>query len=272
MKFYQLMFSFFFLFSEAYAQSPWGLDLDEENIKILTRSVENSSYLEVRGNTTLNVKLETILNLFMKPEGYKDWVTDTIESKLVKKTENPYEFYFYLLTKIPWPFKNRDGITEFKLRRLPNDQGVIVILEGKQKMLPDNKDIVRLETFLGIWSLFKSKYKKDVWTMDIRMFAEPGGWLSSAFVNFMVSSIQFGTMKKLKELALKGKSKKSTQLSLGAKSLKKPSLVKVKDEKTGKAFTYDDIPLLTNTDFPSPLFKKFNIIDLSQPGALIYED
>jgi len=176
------------------AQSTsWELKKDEKGIKVYTRSVEGFDLDEFKGETTLNVPVEKIVEALKDVDKMPKWVPDCKQAKL-QKMENENQ-YHYIETSVPFPLRNRDAVVHFQYIKL--DNGIKVLIEGKPKYLPSNEGLVRIPYIKGYWLLVPiGEYKTSV---TYQVHADPGGAIPVWLANATAVDTPYDTLKNLRD-------------------------------------------------------------------------
>lgn len=93
-----------------------------------------------------------ILPLVSSASGIKHWMRGVEESREIDLPQTGNKTV-YILFDAPWPFKNRDLITE--IRTIDNcDEGCTnIFFSARGDMLPENKNIIRMHSYESHWQL-----------------------------------------------------------------------------------------------------------------------
>jgi hypothetical protein len=185
---------------EAFAQGQpaWKKEKSEDGIEIFSRSRAGSAYNEVRGVAEYDAPPETLLPLFRDADGYRGWLAECKRSGAVGVRQGPNDFFLYAVIGIPWPFEDRDTVVKAKIRRLPEGKGYVVFLRSmNDELAPPRNGLVRMKSLEGRWLLESLPSGKT--RAEFRIFLEPAGSLTSAFVNGTAASIQLKTLKNVRE-------------------------------------------------------------------------
>ena len=176
----------------------WQKENSEEGIEIFTRSVPGSDFKEVKALATVNAKPEQIITLLREVDSHSAWVADCKESRSVGTKLSPNDTYEYNLIGIPWPFEDRDTVFRSKIRKLPGNEGYVAFLINmNDELVPQRKGIVRMKSFRGQWLLQNLGSGKT--SVSFSAHFDPGGSLSSVFVNKTTAALQLKTLRNLRE-------------------------------------------------------------------------
>ena len=73
---------------------------------------------ERKGDMLVDCSLKKTVEVLTDPAETKKWMSGVSENYLLSKS-NPSEWYTYTLYSIPWPFNNRDLVSSFALKPIP---------------------------------------------------------------------------------------------------------------------------------------------------------
>lgn len=172
------------LITTSSSQQSWEIKKDDEGIQIYTRKVPGSDFKEFRGevimeNTTMNNIQEAILDV----DGYESLFPDCYDPRILKQTDNSYSVH-YLITKAPWPFKDRDGIYEQIIRVAAIDSLVTISIRILPGFIPENDQYVRIQYGVGFWEI--RKMKVNTFRVIYQFHADPEervpDWLARRFI------------------------------------------------------------------------------------------
>jgi hypothetical protein len=125
------------------AKKANGIELSYRKIKVgdtlTTRQMQISFYLESGP--------EQIINLFKDAENLSKWSAGIKKCEILQKEENTWTTYS--LYDIPWPFEQKDLITEYKMINVGDKFSLY--LTSKPKKLPYYQHISRIEKYEGYW-------------------------------------------------------------------------------------------------------------------------
>jgi hypothetical protein len=169
------------------------LKKDANNIKIYTRPSKNIPFDEYKATTTINTRINTILNeLLEAPEYYENCLPEV--SYLVKSNNNQYVFYAH--KPLPWPIKDRDIITLLTVDKI-SDKKIKLTLESAPNEIPEKHKTIRIKTLMGHW-LLEEKDNKTMVTQQL--FLDPEGSLPAFVVNSLLIKGPYNTFKELHKL------------------------------------------------------------------------
>ena len=132
----------------------WEKEKDEDGIQIFTRPVPESDFREFRGEMELEKgSIHSIVNVLLDVNGYGSLYPDCY-GPVVLYRETPGTITYYLVSKAPWPFKDRDGIYELAVTE--NDSSARISIRVLPDYIPEKKQYVRLKKGEGFWEVRRS--------------------------------------------------------------------------------------------------------------------
>ena len=185
------------LFNEFSTTDDWDLKKERDGIKVFTRPIVGSKYVEFKAVGTFDIPIENFVEVLKKVEEYEQWVPDLKYSKLME-TGDDYQIY-YIITKLPFPFKDRDEIYRYSFKEI-NNKTVSVKMLAMPDYLPIKKDLVRMPKSNGSY-LFESIGPNQT-KVKLQMHNDPGGNLPAWAVNSKIVNVPFGTLLALEKQAL----------------------------------------------------------------------
>jgi hypothetical protein len=184
------------LFINPFPNSEWNLKKDKNGIKVYTRSVENSSFDEFKGTTSIEkISLSEVLDVILDVKNYESLFPDCMNPKVLKQEGKYYDIH-HIQVKAPWPIKNRDTVYEQKAVVDKNGKYAIVSLKPLSDYIPENKDFVRIREGSGFWELTEDDSNNV--NVIYQFHGEPGGDIPAWLANSFVVSQPFETLKNLR--------------------------------------------------------------------------
>ncbi len=171
-------------FADVVSQQVWEKMKDEDGIKIYTREVAGSDFKEFRGEVHVEcLAIQNILDVIMDTEVYDSLFPDCYNPKVLKTTGDTYVVH-HLVTKAPWPFKDRDGIYEQTLSMLSRDSIARISIRILPDYLPEIDSYVRIQYGVGFWEV--RKMKADRYYVVYQFHADPEvkvpDWIAKAYI------------------------------------------------------------------------------------------
>lgn len=161
---------------------PWELEVDKDNLKVYTAKVPDSSIKAFRGVSTFNATLNQLVSVITDMDHLHEWVNGAEPSRVIKREGNRQWTYYE--NKIPWPYKNRDGVIIQNVVK-DNDEHVSIWLTTGNEVEPVHKGKVRVDDLKGAWLLKKVGENQVELTYQIHF--DPAGALPDWVVNMLLT-------------------------------------------------------------------------------------
>lgn len=177
------LFSFFILFSSfsPEASSDWILQKNENGITVYTRYAEGSKIKEVRVVNVVSSSLSGLVALLLDTKNYPQWIYGCSESKPLKIISER-ELYNYQITDVPWPFTDRDVVSDFKVAQDSVTKIVTFTKRCLADFIPENSSMVRIQKIASSYTLFPIGHGNV--RVEMEMSIDPGGNVPAWFVNY----------------------------------------------------------------------------------------
>lgn len=174
----------------------WNLRKDKHGIKVYTRDHKNEGVLEYLAITSIDARIEKLVEIIHDVENYPDW-TENCETASVYKILSDSSRIEYMTTKVPWPLEDRDVVMEFVVSSHTNEY-FEAILRSVPDAVPESEDYVRIHISEGNW-IFKEIGENKVEIIH-QFLSEPGGNIPMWIVNMFIVSGPYKTLLNLKHL------------------------------------------------------------------------
>ena len=175
----------------------WSVVYKSNSITVFSRPVRGSSFLEVKGVTKVKAPLAgLVLLLHDAYSGCHSWMDYCLEKKLLKRAG--LLAYYYNVSKVPWPFKNRDIVVKTEVLQNAETKEVLVLFSGIPNFVPERKEYERIQKLKGFWA-FKPLAGNSV-QVTYQFYAEPGGNLKAWMVNSFTEKNPYKALRKLREV------------------------------------------------------------------------
>jgi ribosome-associated toxin RatA of RatAB toxin-antitoxin module len=199
---YSLAFIVFFylIFPHKIRSGEWELIRSSNNINVYSRSIENQNYKELRAVTAFNAPLPNVVAMIKDVDFYPQWVYRCSEARILK-TVSETEFYYYHVTSLPWPFKDRDLIVHVMLNYNKKDGSVSAQLNSAPGFIAENMEFVRVKVFKASWKIYPLAENQARVMHDI--FVDAGVGLPGWIVNRASHEGPYQTIKKMREFSIK---------------------------------------------------------------------
>lgn len=174
--------------------SQWETRLDEDNILVESRKIQNASYDEFRATMIVSTGLAPAIALLQDTSACSDWIFRCKESAIIQafsKTERT----FYQVTTLPFPAKARDVIFHAEITFQPNG-AIRVNMTARPDALPETKH-VRVREAYGAYTLTPLAEGKTrvIW----EQYVDPAGRLPAWLVNSMLTDLPYKSLQRFRQ-------------------------------------------------------------------------
>ena len=180
---------------------PWTLMKDKEGIKVYTRREMNSSWKSFKGDVTFKASLEKVYSLLGNDKNNDWWDKAITNIKVLGYEENRYVRY-YLVYTLPWPFKNRDIVTETTITTDPALGVRIYSTITLPNKVPEKPNIVRIKEFRQTWTV----QPEAMGTVHVTLegSVNPGGNIPAWLYNAVITEAPLKMLTSLRNKSLSG--------------------------------------------------------------------
>ena len=182
--------------SRAIRQGDWKLAKDKEGIQVYTRKTEESKFVEFKGVTELEGKVDAFVAVMKDADNMTNWIYSVVNGKILESTDTT--LIYYAESKLPWPFDNRDAVYLDSFKWNSKEKILTIAIKCLPDYIGKNEDLVRIPYAKGFWKaeeIYTGKLK-----VTFQMVVDPGGSIPAWLVNAFVIDSPFETLKGLKEV------------------------------------------------------------------------
>ncbi len=179
---------YFFLFSLLMIQNGfilsqnWEFVKEKDNVKLYSRQESGKNLKIVKGVAEINVPAEKVFAL-LENVNSTEWWDDNLSQIKVLHYEKNKNAQYYLVYKMPWPFKDRDLCVdvnisinktngEFKINAVP--------LSG---IVPEKKDLIRIKDYKQVWTVRQLNNRSQV---ELEFYVDPIDNIPIWFLNMVM--------------------------------------------------------------------------------------
>lgn len=139
-------------------ETSWELVDQDEKITIYERWVsleDGRKTRERKGVFYVDSEVDAVVPFVASAAGIKNWMNGVEESKELSVSQNNSQF-IYLYFDAPWPFKNRDLVTNITTIQNCETPCVEVFFSAKSDFIPEKEDVIRLHSYEAHWQIIKT--------------------------------------------------------------------------------------------------------------------
>jgi hypothetical protein len=197
-----IIIAFLFMFATAsYAEEPWKIAKDADDIKVYTRPVPGSAANEFKGIADIDAPVEVIHEVFKDIPSFTQWYGFCKEIRQLKQdSENHRVIYFVLKTM--GPVKDRDMVVD-TVDNFDRQAGrLTVVMTGvKEDVVPRQSKYVRMTDINGTYLITRTDPNKTHVIYTVK--ADPAGYIPAFISNILQKDQPYLTLKGLREMVKK---------------------------------------------------------------------
>jgi hypothetical protein len=187
---------FILMFQNVLAQEDWEMVKEEDGIKVYTKPVSTSDFKAFKATMTIDESIQSFLSVLYDIEGLTSWGYKLEDASLLKKSGDSLQIY-YAEAKVPFPYKNRDGVYANTFKWDANAKILHVEIKLLDKYIAEKEGLVRL-TGKGYWKakVLSSGKLEIVFEMEV----DPGGGIPAWMANMFADDSPYYTMLELQKV------------------------------------------------------------------------
>ena len=187
---------FILMFQNVLAQEDWEMVKEEDGIKVYTKPVSTSDFKAFKATMTIDESIQSFLSVLYDIEGLTSWGYKLEDASLLKKSGDSLQIY-YAEAKVPFPYKNRDGVYANTFKWDANAKILHVEIKLLDKYIAEKEGLVRL-TGKGYWKakVLTSGKLEIVFEMEV----DPGGGIPAWMANMFADDSPYYTMLELQKV------------------------------------------------------------------------
>lgn len=183
----------------------WQAAGERDDIRVYSRSVEGSGYIEVKAETLIKADINQLMGVMDDTQACPRWMHNCLAPKLLAKP-SLLERYTYLRNDLPWPFADRELIVHSKIDRDEHSGAVTIRLTGIDEQalppsalqqLPGSGKSVRAKSFNGQWQFIP---EGDAHRVIYRMHIDLGGSPAPSLANARVTETPLYTLANMRAI------------------------------------------------------------------------
>lgn len=187
---------FILMFQNVLAQEDWELVKEENGIKVYTKPVSTSDFKAFKATMTIDESVHAFLSVIHDIDGLVSWGYNLKDVSLLKKSGDTLQIY-YAEAKVPFPYKNRDGVYLNNISWDSKTKILFVEIKLLEKYIAEKDGLVRL-TGKGYWKAKAlSSGKLEI---SFEMQVDPGGGIPAWMANMFADDSPYYTMLEFKKV------------------------------------------------------------------------
>jgi hypothetical protein len=170
----------------------WTLTSDEnDELQVYTKAVEGQPIKAVKAVKILDAPMTTLLTVLADARLVPEWIPVIRRAVLIRDTNSDGASIMYMVTKFPWPIKNRDAVVETVTWYERSSETVYMESTGVTGYVEENKGIIRTPTTYTRWKIYPLEDGRL--HVEIITHSDPRGRFPAWLANLIVTRTP-GTM------------------------------------------------------------------------------
>ncbi len=163
---------------------PWDLVSEQPNIKVYTRTPDDSSIKELRIIAEFEGKMDTLMHLLNYANNYTSWVYKCASAESIGVPDG-YSTAYSAITDFPFPLSDRELVA--KSNQWLDDHGRLIQHSiSAANDIPLKDGIVRIESYEATWVLDQIESNKI--HVEYVSSVDPGGNIPAWVVNLAITT------------------------------------------------------------------------------------
>jgi hypothetical protein len=179
------------------AQS-WTFVKERDGISLYTRQNENSSFKSFHGEVDFRGDFEKVSALIGDPSN-RGWWAENVKNIQVLFYEKDKQIGYYFEYHIPWPFTDRDLVTNVQIKEDSVTGSKTVFSIPLLNVVPQRPGLVRVTDYWQKWTL--QPLDEGMIHITLEGFINPSGDVPAWLYNIVVVDIPLKLLQEVREQA-----------------------------------------------------------------------
>ena len=176
----------------SFSHSPWELIKKENNIQVYSRLEEGEKLKELKIITEINAPIKSIISQLEDVAAFPQWVKNTSETKLLKKTIDGFQYF--QVTDMPFPVNDRAIVIDVTQKVVESG----IRIDFNNIVHPATKNYVAITNMTAYYDLKPIGETRTAIEYYIKV--DPGGTLPTWLINKAYTIGPYDSMLNLKEM------------------------------------------------------------------------
>jgi len=187
---------FYFCIGSAYAQNDeLKLVKNSNGISVYKQKKAQDQLDRIVARTEVSSNYLDVICLIKDFEHHQDWIYSSYGAAIIDSIDDKHWIY-YGISETPWPFLDREIVTQVNVEVLQKDHKVIIHSFAIPDHIPVSPDMVRIQTLDSKWIITKNGENSTLVELDMVMDA--GGSVPRWLIKLFAASGPYNTFKNMK--------------------------------------------------------------------------
>lgn len=151
---------------------------------VYTKVIDGQPIKAVKAVTTIDAPIKTLLTVLADAELVPEWIPVIGNAELLQDTDPDGVSVIYMVTKFPWPIKNRDAVVRTVTEYEPGSETVTMESSGLSGFVEEKKGLIRTPTTYTRWDIYPLEDGKL--HVEIITHSDPRGHFPKWLMNLIV--------------------------------------------------------------------------------------
>lgn len=180
------------------AAQPWIFAREKDGIRIYTHQQENSSFKSFHGETAFRGDFKKVSGLIGDPSNL-GWWAGNVKNIQVLLYEKDRQIRYYFEYQVPWPFTNRDLVTEVKIDEDSITGAKTIFSTPLPGAVPIKSGKVRVTDYWQKWTILP--LENGMIHITLEGYIDPAGDVPAWLYNIVVVDIPLKLLREVREAA-----------------------------------------------------------------------
>ena len=185
------------LLSGTLSGQSWTFIKEKDGVKLYSRQEAGKNLKIVKGVAEINETSEKVFALIEDVNHTEWWDKNLTQIKVLLYKKNKQAQY-YLVYKMPWPFKDRDLSVNVSVTLNPVTGEYKIIAVPLTGVTPENKDRVRIKDYRQVWTVKPAGNNRTY--IELQFYVEPTEILPNWLLNMILIDSPINSIKTVKQI------------------------------------------------------------------------
>jgi START domain. len=174
-----------FIFPIALSSQGWKYVKEQDEVKIYSRQEAGRNLKSFKGVTEFKESSDKVIAFLMDVNNKDWWDKNLSQIKILYHEKNKLTQY-YLVYKLPWPFKSRDLCVESTVTQNPSTGECKIISVPLSGVVPPQKNLTRIKEYHQEWTIIPSG--KNTSHIELEFYVDPAESLPDWLLNMILTN------------------------------------------------------------------------------------
>ncbi|WP_243346830.1 START domain-containing protein [Parabacteroides sp. FAFU027] len=185
-----------FIFPVTLSSQAWKYVKEQDGVKIYSRQESGKNLKSFKGVTEFRESSDKIM-AFLVDVNKKDWWDKNLSQIKILYHEKNKRTQYYLVYKLPWPFRNRDLCVESTVVLNPSTGVSIIISVPLTGVVPPQKNLTRIKDYRQQWTIIPSGTNTS--QIELEFYVDPAESLPDWLLNMILTDSPIKSIKSLRQ-------------------------------------------------------------------------